>query len=121
MANHYTVTHERESCPTHGHASSECTESCELVLETYEIEGLVSPYVEARISGPPENCYPAEGGEVEFESVDLITETGRVPVKDWEKHLTTKEIEEIEQRLFDAMMDDDGYDYEPYDDCDDDF
>ena len=25
-----------------------------------------TPYIPARISGPPEDCYPAEGGEVEL-------------------------------------------------------
>lgn len=32
-----------------------------------------SPYIPARTSGPPENCYEAEGGEVELHSVMLAS------------------------------------------------
>ena len=35
----------------------------------FEVEFSSTPYVPAKISGPPENCYPAEGGEVEIESI----------------------------------------------------
>jgi hypothetical protein len=114
----YIVTHERETCPKHGFGAAECDENCEYVLEVYQIEGSVSRYIPARVSGPPENCYPAEGGEVEIEEAWLDAPSGRVQV-DWEKHFTSKELDEIEQRLFDAAMDDDGPDYEP-DDYDDD-
>lgn len=34
----------------------------EYVEYEYEVEFEYEPYVEARISGPPENCSPAEGG-----------------------------------------------------------
>ena len=37
----------------------------------FEVEFSSTPYVPARISGPPENCYPAEGGEVEIESISI--------------------------------------------------
>lgn len=51
----------------------------------FEVEFNASPYVPAKISGPPENCYPAEGGEVELESImigefevtDVISESVR--------------------------------------------
>ena len=35
----------------------------------FEVEFSSTPYVPAKISGPLENCYPAEGGEVEIESI----------------------------------------------------
>lgn len=34
-------------------------------LVEFEVDGSVSPYCPAKISGPPESCYPAEGGELE--------------------------------------------------------
>lgn len=35
----------------------------------FDVEFSATPYVSAKISGPPENCYEAEGGEVEIESI----------------------------------------------------
>lgn len=51
----------------------------------FEVEFSSTPYVPAKISGPPEHCYPAEGGEVEIESIfigefevsDVISEATR--------------------------------------------
>lgn len=61
------------------------------VLVRYDIE----PYVPAKISGPPEDCYPAEGGCVDdlvafkpgtTETVELTAEE-RNEVRDWiEQH-----------------------------------
>lgn len=42
---------------------------------TFEVTGIVSPYVPAYLSGPPENCYPAEGGEVEVIDCHLVDAT----------------------------------------------
>jgi hypothetical protein len=38
----------------------------------FEIEADVSPVVPARLCGPPEACYPEEGGEVDIREVRLI-------------------------------------------------
>lgn len=64
------------------------------------------PYLEGRTFGPPENCYPPEGGYGEWEicgpdglSVDL----------------TDKEMDELEKIIFDIMEDKTLYD-EPDDD-----
>lgn len=37
----------------------------------FEVEFNSTPYKPAKISGPPEQCYPAEGGEVEIESISI--------------------------------------------------
>ena len=37
----------------------------------FEVEFSSTPYKPAKISGPPEQCYPAEGGEVEIESISI--------------------------------------------------
>ena len=37
----------------------------------FEVEFEATPYEPARISGPPEYCYPAEGGDVDIISVSL--------------------------------------------------
>jgi hypothetical protein len=52
----------------------------------YEIE----PYVPARISGPPEDCYPAEGGYVE----DMTVTVGGQPFE-----ITDEERKEIEEHI----------------------
>jgi hypothetical protein len=44
------------------------------VLE-FDIEGSVSKYIPAKISGPPENCYPAEGGDLEDWEITLVDGT----------------------------------------------
>ena len=37
----------------------------------FEVEFEATPYSAARISGPPEYCYPAEGGDVDIISIAL--------------------------------------------------
>ena len=37
--------------------------------DTYRARGTVTPYDPGRCSGPPEDCYPPEGGEVEIDSI----------------------------------------------------
>ena len=37
--------------------------------DAVEVEYKASVYYPARLSGPPENCCPAEGGEIEIEEV----------------------------------------------------
>src|SRR5574340_483077 len=41
---------------------------------TYTVRAEVSPFIPGRVSGPPENCYPPEGGEVEVKEVWFVEE-----------------------------------------------
>jgi len=50
----------------------------------------VSPVIPGRFSGPPESCYPAEGGEVE----NLVATVGGLPFE-----LTAEEEEEAASLL----------------------
>jgi hypothetical protein len=109
-----TIHFYREECFTHGSDIDDCDVSCELLEKDYEITGNVSKVIPARTYGPPEDCYEAEGGEVEIE---LITLDGQEVDQDI---FSPHELEKIDELLFEAAMDDDGYDYEPDDDRDDD-
>lgn len=51
-----------------------------------EAEVKVSPYDAGCCSGPPESCYPPEGGEVEIDSVKIDGKTWEE--KDWPQGLT---------------------------------
>jgi len=86
---------------------TDCTDKCNLVEREYEVVGHVSRIVPARVSGPPEDCYPAEGGEVEDMTITLDGQ------KFDQSEFSPKQIEKMEEMLFEAAMDDDDYDYEP--------
>lgn len=74
------------------------TETC------YDIECEVTPYDPGRTYGPPENCYPPEGGEVEILSIKLNGK--EVPAELWEKiGLDRVHAEEIEQEAHEQLSD----------------
>lgn len=92
--------------------------------EEYEVEltvcGRVNGYVPARISGPPEDCYPAEGGYVEDVTAFFCRHGA------WTEYdLTDAEVESLSTALyeeaeseepdFDEPDYDDGPDYDLYD------
>lgn len=63
-------------------------------------------YVPAYTSGPPDRCYPSEGG---CGSWDVLDRRGRKAA--WlERKLTAADERRIEQEVFDAMESNDGYD-----------
>ena len=76
-------------------------------IETvYEIECGLTPYVAAYISGPPEKCYPAEGGECEIIAVRL----GKmdIPSSEWAaRGIDLKKVEEQAWEAAPSKEDDD--------------
>lgn len=63
------------------------------------------PCVPAYISGPPERCYPAEGGEAQWEVLDRSGRYAR-----WlENKLTNADIERIESEIVNLMESKDDY------------
>ena len=76
----------------------------------FEVEFSSTPYVPARISGPPENCYPDEGGEVEIESICIGEFEVSDIISDSVRQLLQTECEEAalecEQEERDSALDD---------------
>lgn len=57
------------------------------------------PFRQGRMSGPPEDCYPDEGGYGEFE---LFDRKGRRAL--WlEKRMTDADHEELDKEMFERM------------------
>lgn len=74
----------------------------------YEIECDVTPYDPGRTYGPPEKCYPPEGGECEIVSVKLNGK--EIPYAEWEKiGLDAKVEDEIEQAVADRLSERDEF------------
>ena len=67
------------------------------LIGVLEYEG----YVPAYINGPPENCYPAEGGYGEYEILDT---KGR-PAPWLEKKMTAKDEAAVQEAIFNYMED----------------
>ena len=58
-------------------------------------------YIPAKVSGPPEYCYPAEGGDGEWEILD---QRGRpAPWLEKKLHGNKKEVARLEAFVFDQM------------------
>lgn len=79
----------------------------ELEIEV-TVEGSYIPYTPAKINGPPEDCYPAEGGYAEdiCAYITLPSRAGKKAKRE-EIPLTADEIEE-----FGELFADDGPEYE---------
>lgn len=53
-----------------------------------------TPYIPARLWGPPDDCYPAEGGEIEIQEVHVIgSAVDLIPV------LSESVLDAIEEKL----------------------
>jgi hypothetical protein len=61
----------------------------------------VSKYYRAQTYGPPENCYPAEGGEIT--SLVCISDNGEI-------ELSASEVNAIEKYIYENHDYDGGYD-----------
>lgn len=76
----------------------------------FEVEFGASRYKPAKTWGPPENCYPAEGGEVEIEAVTV----GGFEIKDFLSESAMKllqsKAEEAAHELFQDLDDQAGED-----------
>lgn len=77
-----------------------------------EVRGTVTPFVPAKISGPPENCYPAEGGEVE--DIEVVSVDGAAPPVGW-KLTAEEEDEKAVKALREEAENDDGGADDAYD------
>lgn len=69
------------------------------------ITGEAEPYIPAKIMGPPENCYSAEGGTASIIDV-LYKPEGSDSFENWPGTLTSKEEEEIEEMLVSQAAED---------------
>jgi len=69
------------------------------------IQANVSPHVPGRYFGPPEKCYPDEGGEVEIETILCQGEP-------WMGELTDYERSMVDDLFFEELENDEP-DYEP--------
>lgn len=83
----------------------------------------ISDYFPAKTSGLPDDCYPAEGGEVEvlkvmYKNKDILKELSAAQIKEIEDAaLEENPLDHHEEPDYDDY--DDGYDYDDYDDgCD---
>ena len=63
------------------------------------VRGTCDPIIPARTSGPPENCSPQEGGDVEVTGIFLDVGNGKTP---FAGELTDDELEHAKERLFEV-------------------
>jgi hypothetical protein len=66
---------------------------------------IATPYLPAKTSGRPEDCYEAEGGECEFVSLLVNGVDVSVLISDsvWEE-LTTEALKSLEEKDFDDSL-----------------
>lgn len=69
------------------------------------ITGEVEPYIPGKISGPPEHCYPAEGGTASIIDILYVPENGTTLDK-WPGQLTSEEEDEVEEMLVNQATED---------------
>lgn len=90
------------------------------VLITVRASGTSFPHIPAKTYGPPEDCYPAEGGYAELESVEVVSidhEDGQVQEAygfkvGEEAKITDAEMKDIEEALYEQAGEDEEAAYE---------
>jgi hypothetical protein len=85
--------------------TTECTFEFDGIEVLVEVEGDYEPYVPAKINGPAEYCYPAEGGCFSITAIHVVDEKGKrtgqtLDLPGW---LITK----LEDRLYDQVAEQD--------------
>lgn len=77
----------------------------ETVEYELEVECYIEPFVRGRYSGPPENCYPDDGGFAEIESpVYALDEDGKRSL--WDGTLTSAEKAKVEKDAYESWLND---------------
>ena len=74
------------------------------LVTVYDVDFIVhfdyEPYIPAKVSGPPENCHPAEGGEVSINDILIdnwnVTDILSSHVADQIKVILEEQLPEIE-------------------------
>lgn len=66
---------------------------CQIEIENFQ------PIIPAKLSGPPEDCYPEEGGEVEYSVLDRRG----YPAPWLERKLTRADEQRIEQECWEVI------------------
>lgn len=74
---------------------------CQIAVTDYE------PYVEGRFSGPPENCYPSEGGYGDYRVLDR-----KGYIAEWLERKINDRIESEIQETIAAHFEQDDKDYD---------
>jgi hypothetical protein len=54
------------------------------ITVTFKVRAHVTPIIPAKTDGPPESCYPAEGGEIEWQFADENEFNRAVEAAIWE-------------------------------------
>jgi hypothetical protein len=75
----------------------------ETVEYELEVECCIEPFVRGYYSGPPENCYPDDGGFAEIDSpVYVLDEDGKRSL--WEGSLTKAETAKVEEDAYENWV-----------------
>lgn len=82
----------------------------EAIYLEVEAVGSVSKVIPAKLSGPPDMCYPEEGGEVEIEHLRCLTDGYKdMTAEQIEWLMSPADFERVTEALAETAQDDDSY------------